>query len=152
MGSDGRAFEQIVTVSAADIDDLGHVNNAAYVRYAEAVSRAHSSARGLGLDEYRALGVVPVVRRHHITYRRPAGPGETLRVRTRITGMRGPRATRRNEVLRADDDTLLVEIETEWVWIDPERGRLRAVPQEVLRAFGWAETGSSSNRSGEGGG
>lgn len=133
---DPLTFELTITVTDDDIDDLGHVNNAAYVRYAEAVSRAHSSSRGLELSDFRALGVVPVVRRHAITYRLPAGPGETLRVSTRIVSVRGVRATRRNEVRRASDGALLAEIETEWVWIDLDRGRPRPVPAEVRAAFG----------------
>lgn len=130
-------FEHEITVLDEEIDDLGHVNNAVYLSYAEACARAHAEREGLTLERFKALGVVPVIRRHVITYHRPAGPGERLRVSTRVTKIGGPRAERLNQIRRAETGELLAEVVTEWVWLAPGTMRPKRVPREVMAAFGF---------------
>ncbi|MBB6099860.1 acyl-CoA thioester hydrolase [Deinobacterium chartae] len=137
---DRRRYQQPITVTRADIDDLGHVNNAVYLRYVEDVARAHADAVSMSLEVLRTLGAVPVVRRHIITYHRPALEGEQLTVSTRLISASGVRATRHNEVRRTSDNALLAEADTEWVWVNPASGRPRPVPLEVMQAFGMLES------------
>lgn len=125
-----------IQVAPEDIDELEHVNNTVYLRYIEQAVKAHAERVGMGFAVLKGLGVIPVVRRHVITYHRSALLGEELEVSTTITGFRGFRATRHNEVRRAGDQALLVEADTEWVWLDVVRGRPKNVPQVVLEAFG----------------
>ena len=130
-----HSFEHLVKVKPEDIDELGHVNNAVYLQYVEAVGRAHAEHLGLTLEAFRACGVVPVIRRHVVTYHRPALLGDTLRVSTRVTQMGGPKAERHNQVRRAD--ALLVDVVTQWVWLDPFSGRPKRVPHAMQEAFGF---------------
>ncbi len=130
-------FEHLRSVLPEDIDELGHVNNAVYLRYVEAVGRAHAEHFGLTLEAFRAHGVLPIVRRHVVTYHRPAVLGDTLRVSTRITKLGGPKAERHNQVRHAATDALLADVTTEWVWLDPVSGRPKRVPRAVQEAFGW---------------
>jgi acyl-CoA thioester hydrolase len=132
-----RRHRRLITVQPEDIDDLGHVNNAVYLRYIEDVARAHALRVGMPLECMRELGAVPVVRRHVITYHRAATLGEQLWVSTEILEAGGIRAKRHNEVRRAADDGLLVEADTDWVWVDPVRGRPRNCPAPLLEAFGF---------------
>ncbi|MCX7782251.1 MAG: acyl-CoA thioesterase [Meiothermus sp.] len=129
-----RRFSHRIVVVESDIDSLGHVNNTVYLRYIEDCVTAHAEHVGMGLPRLRQLGVIPVVHRHTITYHRSALLGDELEVNTEIVAFRGFRATRLNRIVRARD--LLVECETEWVWIDPERARPKAVPDEIQAAFG----------------
>jgi len=122
-------------VQDGDLDELEHVNNATYLRYAEDAARAHSAARGLPLEAYVALGALPVVRRHEIRYRRPALPGDTLAVTTEVRRLDGRRAVRHTDIRRAGDGVLLAEADTEWVWVDAESGRPVRVPEAVRAAF-----------------
>lgn len=126
-------YEIRVTVQPDEIDELEHVNNAVYVRYIEAVARAHSDARGYTLEKYMEMAAVPVVRQHRITYLRPARAGDELTLKTRIGRVSGVRAVREVKILRGDE--LLVEAETEWVWVDPATMRPMKVPAEVVAAF-----------------
>ena len=135
--NDRRAHHQVIEVQAEDIDDLGHVNNGVYLRYVEDVVRAHADRVGMSLSVLRELGAIPVVRRHVVTYHRPAHLGDRLEVSTRIVSVRGPRATRHNEVRREAAGELLAEVETEWVWVHPETGRPRPIPGTILEAFGF---------------
>lgn len=121
----------------SDADELGHVNNAVYLGWIEACCRKHALRVGLPTERLLEMGVVPVVRRHVVDYRRSARPGDELEVTTRITRVRGPLASRHNEVRRSGSGELLVEVATEWVWIDPASGRPKAPPEEVVRAFGF---------------
>ncbi|MEJ2667326.1 MAG: acyl-CoA thioesterase [Deinococcales bacterium] len=118
-----------------DLDELGHVNNANYLRYAEEAARAHSAARGFPVEAYLDTGAVPVVRKHEIRYRRPAVRGDRLAVTTELRRLDHRRATRHTHIRRAGDGTLLAEAVTEWVWVDAGTGRLVSVPTAVLAAF-----------------
>lgn len=129
-----RRFSHVIVVHQNDIDSLGHVNNAVYLRYIEDCVTAHAASVGMGLEKLRQLGVIPVVHRHTITYHRSALQGDKLEVSTEIAHFRSFRATRHNWIFRAG--VLLVECETDWVWIDPIRRRPTAVPNEVQAAFG----------------
>lgn len=128
-------FSYTVRVQADEIDELAHVNNTVYLRYAEDIARAHSDALGLSLTEYKFLGVVPVVRRHTILYHQSAVLGDSIRVSTRVEAFRGARAGRTTRLER-ENGVLLAEIETEWVWIKVDSGRPTRVPHKVLEVFG----------------
>ncbi|MER3479136.1 MAG: acyl-CoA thioesterase [Meiothermus sp.] len=133
-----RRHRHLITVQPEDIDDLGHVNNAVYLRYIEDVARAHALRVGMPLERMRALGAVPVVRRHVVTYHRAATLGEELWVSTEILEARGIRAKRHNQVRRASDEVLLVEADTDWVWVDL-KGRPCPCPRPLLEAFGFGD-------------
>ena len=138
MTTDPRAyFEHLREVVPEDLDELEHVNNAVYLTYVEACGRAHSEREGLTLEVFRAHGAVPIIRRHEITYHRPAKLGDTLRVSTRITHIGGPRATRHNEVRLEATGELVAAVITEWVWLEPQSGRPKRVPQAIVQAFGF---------------
>jgi acyl-CoA thioester hydrolase len=130
-----RVHTRTITVPPEDIDELEHVNNVAYVRYIEDIARAHAESVGMGLNAMRETGLVPVMREHRIKYIRPAFLGDRLEVRTEIMVMSGLRAKRQNRVSRGE--TVLVESETEWVWIDVQSGRPKAIPKSALEAFGF---------------
>jgi acyl-CoA thioester hydrolase len=133
---DPLSFSQRLVVGKEDIDDLGHVNNAVYLQWVEACCRAHADRQGMPTERMMALGALPVVRRHVATYRLPGNLGERLEVSTRIVKVRGPLATRHNEVRRVEDGRRLVDVETDWVWVDPVSGKPKAPPAAILRAFG----------------
>jgi acyl-CoA thioester hydrolase len=124
-----------IVVAENEIDALGHVNNAVYVQYLEAVATAHAERLGMGLEVLRGLEAVPVVREHHLKYLRPAKFGDVLTVYTRVEGMQGVRATRRNTISLGE--IVLVESFATWVWLHPVTWRARAIPDVIWRAFGF---------------
>ena len=124
-----------IVVAANEIDALGHVNNAVYVQYLELVATAHAERLGMGLEVLRSLEAIPVVREHHLKYLRPAKLGDVLKVQTRVEGMQGVRAVRRNTISLGE--TVLVESLAIWVWLHPVTLRPRAIPEVIARAFGF---------------
>ncbi|HEY0865977.1 MAG TPA: thioesterase family protein [Fimbriimonas sp.] len=132
-GAGGYQFVKTLAVPSSDIDEMGHVNNVAYLRYVEAAAREHSESVGLDIERYRELGGVFVVRKHTVVYHRPARLGETLDLRTRVVASAGVRATREVHIYRGEE--LLVEASTDWVWVDPESYRPKRIPAEIHAAL-----------------
>ncbi len=124
-----------IVVAANEIDALGHVNNAVYVQYLEMVATEHAERLGMGLEVLRSLEAIPVIREHHLKYLRPAKLGDVLTVHTRVEGMQGVRATRRNMISLGE--TVLLESFATWVWLHPVTLRPRAIPEVIWRAFGF---------------
>lgn len=125
-----------VQVSDGDIDELGHANNVAYVRWLQEAAVAHSEAVGLGYAGYMSLGGVFVIRRQEIDYLRSALRGEALEVRTHVSSVMAAKCHRTTEIVRASDGVVLARALTTWGFVDASRGRPSRIPDAVYVAFG----------------
>ncbi len=132
-----NAFTRQFIVSAADIDELGHAGNVSWVRWVGETAAAHSRAVGLGLERYRELGVLWVVRKHEIEYLGQAFEGEELSAVTWIESLRGATSLRRTLIRRASDDALLCRALTTWVLIDIASGKPRRIPPDLPARYGF---------------
>ena len=132
-------FELPVEVVEADIDELGHANNTVYVRWIQDVALAHSVAVGLGVEGYRALGAVFVVRRHEIDYLRPVLRGDHLLLRTWLDSIFAAKCLRVTEILRREADgrseTMVARAITTWGCVEIATGRPTRVLPEMRDAF-----------------
>lgn len=124
-----------LTVSAADIDGQGHVNNAVYVKWMDAAAWANSVAVGYDLEQYRELGSAFVVRRHEIDYLQPAFAGEKIIVATWPCEMVRFNAYRKHQIVRASDGVTLARARTHWVYMDTTTGRPRRMEAQLIEAF-----------------
>lgn len=129
-------FTTFLRVRHYEMDAQGHVNNAVYQHYLEQVAIEHSESLGFGPVRYRQFGGTFVMRRVTIDYLRPAFAGETLALTTWLAEMRGPRAVRRYEIRKQSETDLLVTAEALWVWVDGATLRPKAIPAQILDAFG----------------
>jgi acyl-CoA thioester hydrolase len=118
-----------------ELDQFGHVNNAVYLNWAEQVTIDHVEALGYGRDWSLARGGAWVVREHHVTYHRPVTYGDVVLVTTLPQQLGGVRGTRRTEIRRESDGTLMTEALTEWIWVRASDGRPARVPAELLERF-----------------
>lgn len=126
------AFERQFTARPEDIDELGHVNNAVWVRWIQEIATAHW--RALARPEH-AQAYFWVVTRHEVDYLRSAGPGDTVTGRTWVgEAPRGARFDRHVEFAGADGK-VRVKAKTTWAIIDREAGRPIRVPPEVIAPF-----------------
>ena len=114
-------FEMRFTAQADDIDILGHVNNAVWVRWMEAIATAHWEA--LAPADAKAL-YVWVVTRHEIDYRGNVKEGETVIVRTCVA--EPPRGARFDRLISftGEDGKPKVSARTTWAMIDQKTARL----------------------------
>ena len=127
-----RTFTRDFTASPDDIDELGHVNNAVWVRWVQDMATAHWDA--VAPAEHRAA-YVWVVTRHEIDYRGNVGAGETVTGETWVAD--APRGARFDRHVRftGADGRVRVEARTTWAMLDRETGRLVRVRDEVARPF-----------------
>jgi acyl-CoA thioester hydrolase len=126
------SFELSITPAAADIDELGHVNNAVWVRWIQDVATAHwlAAADPAHVDAY-----LWVVVRHEIDYLGNVGAGEAVTARTWVAEPpRGARFDRQVEFV-GTDGKVKVRARTTWAIIDRASGRIARVPAEVARPF-----------------
>jgi acyl-CoA thioester hydrolase len=125
-------FELRITAQAEDIDELGHVNNAAWVRWIQDVATAHWRAVS---DPAHVEAYVWVVIRHEIDYLRAVLPGETVIARTWVgEAPKGARFDRHVEFL-GQDGKPRVRARTTWAILDKATGRPLRVPPEVAAPF-----------------
>jgi acyl-CoA thioester hydrolase len=125
-------FTRPFTATAADIDELGHVNNAVWVRWIQDMATAHWAAVA---DPAHVEAYIWVVTRHEIDYRGNVALGESVTAKTWIEKQpRGATFDRRVEFVNAAGKTI-VSANTTWAMIDRASGRLCRVPAEVAAPF-----------------
>jgi acyl-CoA thioester hydrolase len=119
-------------VRSYEIDQYGHVNNAVYLNYSEALTVEHAEAAGFGRAWCEGHGGAWVVRRHEIEYLRPARLGDELELTVRVELVRGVRGVRRTTIALADHRTPVANVRSEWVWVRLADGRPSRVPAELV--------------------
>ncbi len=127
-------FRREREIEAKHIDQLGHVNNLAWIRLTLELADAHASARGFGFDVLRARGFVWVVRHQDLHYERSAFLGERLRETTWLSELRGARCLRHTR-LRSARGELCFAANTEWAFVDLAKLRARRIPEDLRGAF-----------------
>lgn len=120
------------TAAPQHIDVMGHVNNAVWVQWMEAMATAHWEA--LAAPEHQAA-YAWVVTRHEIDYRGNIGPGESVTGETFIPdGPSGARFDRRVD-FRNVGGKVIVSARSTWAMIEIASGRLKRVPADVAARF-----------------
>ena len=125
-------FTLTFTAAPGDIDVMGHVNNAVWVQWMEAIATAHWEA--VALPGHQAA-YAWVVTRHEIDYRGNIAEGESVTAETFIPGPpSGARFDRRVDFRNAAGK-VIVSARTTWAMIEIATGRLMRVPPEVAAPF-----------------
>jgi len=132
MSEPREVHELAITVKAADIDQLGHVNNVTYVRWVQDAAVAHWTAAASPEDRARLIWVVV---RHEIDYKRPALLGDSVIARTWVGTASRIRFERHTEILRDRDRCVLARALTVWCPVDPQTGKPVAVSAAVRARF-----------------
>ncbi|NNF03457.1 MAG: acyl-CoA thioesterase [Rhodothermales bacterium] len=127
-------YEHSLVAQADAIDENGHVNNVAYVRWMQDAATAHSGSVGATRAVVRE-GATWVVRSHRIEYLRPVMESDRLTVQTWIEDVENVRSTRRYRFIRDRDDREVARGETLWVCVDASTGRPSSIPLSVLECF-----------------
>ncbi|WP_300973596.1 thioesterase family protein [Sphingomonas sp. LHG3406-1] len=121
-----------LTALPEHIDELGHVNNAVWVQWIQAVATSHwySTAPVQYRDAF-----VWVVIRHEIDYLRPALVGDVVTGRTWVgDAPKGARFDRFME-FTGPDGKLLVKARTTWAMLDKASGRPQRITTQIVAPF-----------------
>lgn len=123
--------------SEADIDELGHVNNAVYLVWAQEIATAHWRTIG---DKALTKKYVWVALRHEIDYRDQVLAGETVEIRTWLGRAAGPRFERYVDIRKSGTSRFSAKVKTDWCLIDAATRKPRRVSAEILDPFGLTQT------------
>jgi acyl-CoA thioester hydrolase len=124
------AFQQRLDIFPADIDHMGHVNNAVYLKwvqeavvsYWQAVAPAEAVARHLW-----------VALKHEITYRRPAFLEDEIMATVVAEGVQGARAFFSTLIKRGEE--VLAEVNSSWCCLDAVTQRPARLARDVIQRF-----------------
>lgn len=125
-------FVHPITVEAADIDELGHVNNVVYLRWVQDTATAHWQAAATA--EQQAT-IAWVVVRHEIDYKHPGLLGDEILGRTWVGTAVARAFERHTEIVRARDGRLLARARTLWCPISRTTGKVITVGDNVRERF-----------------
>ena len=125
-------FTTSITAAPEDIDELGHVNNAVWVRWIQHIAVAHWEA--VAPAEHQAAHVW-VVTRHEIDYRGNVRAGETVVGETWVPDP--PKGARFDRCVRftGADGRVKVEARSTWALLDRASGRLLRITPEIAAPF-----------------
>ncbi len=125
------SFSHSFIAAPADIDELGHVNNAVWVRWMQEISVAHW--RAVASAEQDAAYVWVIVR-HEIDFSGNIRLGETVAARTWVApGPQGAKWDRHVEFTK--DGKTVVRARSTWAILDKATQRLVRVPKDVAVRF-----------------
>jgi acyl-CoA thioester hydrolase len=125
-----------IDVTAADIDEYAHVNNAVYLRWLDRAAWSHSAALGLSIDDCTRLRRGMAALRIEIDYVRAALARERVQVGTWIVATDSKlRVTRRFQVRHAVDGGTLARAQTEYVCLNLDSGRATRMPPEFKSTY-----------------
>jgi acyl-CoA thioester hydrolase len=128
-------FTKTFVIPGDAIDELGHVSNLKYIAWMQEIAIQHSAAQGWPVERYLEGGAAWVVRSHFITYLGPALEGEIITLQTWVAEIKQCSSVRKYLVVRTNDQEVLVEGETNWVYVDRKSGRPLRIPAELRAAF-----------------
>jgi acyl-CoA thioester hydrolase len=125
-------FTLTFTAGPEHIDVMGHVNNAVWVQWMEAIATAHWEADAA--PEHVAAYLWVVIR-HEIDYRGNVALGECVVAETVIP--HGPKGARFDRCVEFRNSTgkPIVSARSTWAMIDRASGRVMRIPRDVSASF-----------------
>lgn len=131
-----KPFTQEICVTTQEIDALGHVNNAHYVRWMEDCAWQHSQSLGLGLAQYQSLNRAMAVIRHEVDYLASAYVDQQLIMGTWIREMDNKlKMDRYFQLIRPADNAVLLRAKTTFACIELSSGRPKRMPAEFIDGY-----------------
>ena len=126
-------FTLPIRIEPADIDELGHVNNIVYLRWAQEMAIAHWRARA---SAEMIAAYVWVVRRHEVDYHAPLQLGDDAVARTWVDAEpHGAQWRRFVEIGKAGAARPCVSISSNWVLLDAQTRRVKRVAPDIVARF-----------------
>jgi acyl-CoA thioester hydrolase len=119
-----------VGIDPADIDFMGHVNNAVYLKWVQAAVVSHWEKLAPAEAVARHLWVAL---RHEITYRKPAFLEDELIAQVMVEKVHGARAFYQTLIKRGED--VLAEVKSSWCCLDAATLRPARIAQDVIERF-----------------
>ena len=123
-------YEFQVDVAQEDIDFMGHVNNASYLKWVQAAVVSHW--QNIAPVDVAAQHLW-VALKHEITYRRPAFLDDDVVATVLLERVHGARAFYETIIKRGTD--VLAEVKSSWCCLDAETMRPARIARDVIDRF-----------------
>lgn len=119
-----------IAVKPEEIDFMGHVNNAFYLKWVQEAVLAHwrSIASPDEVNDHLWVAL-----KHEITYLRPTFLGDIICLTVRLKNVQGARAFYEILIQRSQD--ILAEVKSSWCCIDAQTLRPTRLAREVVERF-----------------
>ncbi|MYL98574.1 acyl-CoA thioesterase [Novosphingobium sp. FGD1] len=124
-----------VGIESDDIDFMGHVNNASYLKWVQAAV----------LDHWKALAPSEAVAqhlwvalKHEITYRKPAFIDDDVIATVLLEKVQGARAMYETVIRRGEE--VLAEVKSSWCCVDAETLRPARIARDIIQRFFTSES------------
>ncbi|MFT4053747.1 MAG: thioesterase family protein [Novosphingobium sp.] len=119
-----------IGIDPDDIDFMGHVNNASYLKWVQAAVS----------DHWRALAPADAITRHlwvaikhEITYRKPAFLEDDVMATVLLEKVQGARAFYETVIRRGEE--VLAEVKSSWCCLDASTMRPARLARDVIQQF-----------------
>ena len=119
-----------LAIERADIDFMGHVNNASYLKWVQEAVLSHWHRHA---PPAVASAHLWVALKHEITYRKPAFLEDRVTATVRLERVQGASAFYETVIRRGDE--VLAEVKSRWCCLDADTLRPKRVEAEVLQHF-----------------
>jgi acyl-CoA thioester hydrolase len=123
-------FRYEIGIQPADIDFMGHVNNATYLRWVQDAVICHwqklAPAEAVAKHLWVAL-------KHEITYRKPAFLNDEVIASVVLEKVHGARAFYETLIKRGEE--VLAEVKSSWCCIDAETLRPSRIAEDIAAHF-----------------
>lgn len=130
MNATALPYDFRVDVDQADIDFMGHVNNASYLKWVQAAVISHwqniAPVEAVAQHLWVAL-------KHEITYRRPAFLNDDVVATVLLERVQGARAFYETVIKRGGE--VLAEVKSSWCCLDAETLRPARLAKDVIDKF-----------------
>ncbi|MBU5635830.1 tol-pal system-associated acyl-CoA thioesterase [Geomonas sp. Red69] len=123
-----------VRIYYEDTDAGGVVYHSNYISYMERARTEFLRGHGLSVREMHDLGIIFPVVSIEANFRAPARLDDLLVVRTQIATLKNSSFTVAQQVVRKEDDKLLVEAKVTLACVSPEM-KARRLPNEIRELF-----------------
>lgn len=130
MTAAAKPYHHPLPVQPADIDFMGHVNNASYLTWVQDAVLAHW--RALAPAEAVAQHLW-VALKHEITYRKPAFLDDEVVATVLLEKVQGARAFYATVIKRGEE--VLAEVKSSWCCVDAETLRPARIAASVAEHF-----------------
>jgi acyl-CoA thioester hydrolase len=130
MQGTARPWQFPIDVAREDIDFMGHVNNASYLKWVQEAVISHW--RGLAPPDAVAKHLW-VALKHEITYRRPAFLEDDVVATVLLEKVQGARAFYETVIKRGTE--VLAEVKSSWCCIDAETLKPARLARDVIDQF-----------------
>jgi len=123
-------FEKQIKVTSDHIDDLNHVNNVVFLRWAQDIAGAHWNSKSNPLFDTNYYWVILD---HFIEYKGQAFLDDLLTIRTFVKKNDGIKSLRVVQFFK--NNKLIVSTHTHWCLINRSKNKPCRIPKEVDNMF-----------------